>query len=291
MTEDINRLCFPADLVEDNTANLAPLEGLAEGSEAAQVAQRRATLEHGLALEARTAKVGMAFRLIPAGDFMMGSPEIEDKRDSDELQHRVTLTGCFYMGKYEVTQEEWERVMGNEPSQFRGAKLPVEQVSWDETQEFLKKMCEMEGVSCGTYRLPTEAEWEYACRAGTRTPFCFGDIMDSSIANFDWNSPRGRAEKKTMRMRTVDVGSFKPNAWGLHDMQGNVWEHCLDWYGMYEPEDVVDPKGPDFGVGRVCRGGGWFSDGWDCRSAFRHGGMATGRRAGVGFRVARELPS
>ena len=175
----------------------------------------------------------------------MGSPKEEKERKDDEIQHKVTLTKGFYMGVYTVTQEQWQEVMGNNPSHFKGEKnLPVEHVSWDDCQEFIKKLREKDKKP---YRLPTEAEWEYACRAGTTTPFHFGETISTDQANYNGNFTYGNGKKGVYREKTTPVGSFPANAWGLHDMHGNVWQWCQDWYGDYPQKDVVDPQGPEKG--------------------------------------------
>jgi len=177
--------------------------------------------------------------LIPAGSFKMGSPVTEAGRWGDEEGpvHRVRITRPFYMGKHEVTQEVWEKVMGANPSEFKGAKNPVECVSWDDCQDFLKKL-NASGKAQGTFRLPTEAEWEYACRAGTKSRFCSGDA-DAGLADYAWyDGNSGRT--------THPVGTRKPNAWGLFDCHGNVWEWCADWYeeDYYRKSPRDDPTGP-----------------------------------------------
>ncbi len=224
---------------------------------------------------------------IPPGEFMMGSPESEEERRDDETQHLVTISSGFWMGKYEVTQGQYERIVGKNPSKFRGPDLPVEQVSWDDVQKFCRKLQgrlprELAGK---TARLPTEAEWEYACRAGTTTPFHYGDSLDSSMANFDGNNPYGGGRKGEYREQTTPVGSFRPNAWGLYDMHGNVLEWCTDWYGEYPSGAVTDPTGPGSGERRVVRGGGWFNLAGFCRSAFRFLNGLDARYYFIGFRV------
>ena len=185
----------------------------------------------------------------------MGSPKEEIERKPDEIPHQVTLTKGFYMGVYPVTQEQWKEIMGNNPSQFNGEKnLPVEMVSWNDCQEFIKKLRIKDKTP---YRLPTEAEWEYCCRAGTKTPFHFGETISTGQANYDGNFIYGNGKKGLNRKKTMPVGSFPANAWGLHDMHGNLWEWCQDWYGDYPQNDVVDPQGPNEGKARVLRGGSW----------------------------------
>ncbi len=217
----------------------------------------------------------MKFVLIPAGEFLMGSPESEEYREDDEQQHRVRITKPFYLGVHEVTQEQYQRVMGENPSEFKGANLPVEQVSWEDAVEFCRKLSEKEGK---TYRLPTEAEWEYACRAGSAARYCFGDD-ESQLGQYAWYDANSD-------VATHPVGGKLPNDWGLHDMHGNVWEWCQDWYGDYPSEDVTDPTGPKEGSDRVFRGGSWLRDAVLCRSAYRGKGKPTLRYDVLGFRVS-----
>jgi formylglycine-generating enzyme required for sulfatase activity len=189
--------------------------------------------------------------LIPAGKFVMGSPESEKGHRINETQHEVTITKPFYMGKYEVTQEQWDAVMINNRSFYRGPKLPVTSVSWENCQEFIKKL---NAKTSGGYRLPTEAEWEYSCRAGTTTAYSYGDSITKNDSNVEGLS-------------TKVVGSYKPNAFGLYDMHGNVWEWCEDWKVDYPKEAVIDPKGPEAGKNRVLRGGSFTGVGLHSRSA------------------------
>lgn len=209
--------------------------------------------------------IGMKFVWIPPGSFMMGSPKKE--KDIGETQHKATLTKGFYMASFTVTQEQWEAVMGNNPSRFKGEKnLPVETVSWDDCQTFCKKL---QVKDKKPYRLPTEAEWEYACRAGTTTPFHFGETISTDQANYDGNVAFGNGKKGVYRKKTMPVGSFPPNAWGLHDMHGNVWQWCQDWHGDYPQKEVVDPQGPNKGKNRVMRGGSWGDSPHSSSSAWR----------------------
>jgi formylglycine-generating enzyme required for sulfatase activity len=218
--------------------------------------------------------------LIPAGTFLMGSPPSEKDRGDDEgPQHQVTITKDFYLGKYEVTQAQWEAVMGNNPSGFKGDNLPVDMVwetaSRNDCQAFIEKLNGM-ALAVVTFRLPTEAEWEYACRAGTTTRFYWGDDPDySQIGVYAWYGDNSAGQ-------THEVGLKLPNAWALYDMSGNVPEWCQDWYGAYRSGSQVDPIGPESGEGRVARGGSCCHERWVVRSAFRHG-------LGIhyyGFRVA-----
>lgn len=230
-----------------------------------------------------TNSIGMKFVWIPPGSFMMGSPKDEREREPNETQHKVTLTKGFFMDVYTVTQEQWQAVMGNNPSRFRGARnLPVEQVSWHECQEFAKKLREKDKKP---YRLPTEAEWEYACRGGTTTPFSFGETISTEQANYCGDFTYGNGKKGVYRKNTTPVGSFPPNAFGLYDMHGNLFQWCQDWYGEYPQNDVVDPKGPDKRDFRVLRGGSSSILPGYCRSAFRHGYLPGLRNPGIGFRL------
>jgi formylglycine-generating enzyme required for sulfatase activity len=212
--------------------------------------------------------IGIKFVYIQPGTFMMGSPSNEPKRDSDERQHEVTFTKGFYMGTTEVTQGQWKEVMGNDPSYFknRGPDCPVEGVSWNDAQEFIKRLNKKEGTS--KYRLPTEAEWEYACRAGSTTAFANGSITvtdcghDPNLNEMGWYC--GNSDNKTHH-----VAKKKPNALGLYDMHGNVCEWCQDWFGDYSSGHVTDPNGPSLGSNRMFRGGSWYNDASYCRSAFR----------------------
>jgi formylglycine-generating enzyme required for sulfatase activity len=230
-----------------------------------------------------TNSMGMKFAWIPLGSFVMGSPKDEKLRRDNETQHKVTLTKGFYMGVHTVTQEQYETVMGNNPSKFKGEKnLPVETVSWDDCQEFIKKLRDKNKK---LYRLPTEAEWEYACRAGTKTPFHFGETISTDQANYNGDFTYGDGKEGVYRKKTTPVGSFPANAWGLHDMHGNVWQWCEDWYADYPQKDVVDPQGPEKGKGRVLRGGSWDAIPGNCRSAPRHGFEPGRRLSSIGFRL------
>ena len=221
--------------------------------------------------------------LVPAGKFKMGSPANEKGRGFDETQHDVTLTKPFYMGKYEVTQEQWKSVTGKNPSITEGTKLPVENVSWEDCQEFIKKL---NAKTNGCYRLPTEAEWEYACRAGTSTAYSFGLKITTKDVNYD--------DSNTGIGKPVSVGSYKPNAFGLYDMHGNVSEWCEDGYDNYPAGAVTDPKGyvadPKAPVTEkiiVIRGGTFCLPDWHTRSAKRNFISQKDREPLVGFRLAK----
>jgi formylglycine-generating enzyme required for sulfatase activity len=302
---------LPPDLIEVADAQYAPLDGLAPGSREAQDRQRRAVSELGFPLEARTRRTGIVLRLIPAGSFTMGSPSGEANRYKDETEHQVTLTRAFYCGKCEVTQGQWEQVIGSNPSTnqegcvlregglFSRAErieedrgdCPVETVGWSDCQAFVKKLCQMEGVPEGTYRLLTEAEWEYACRAGTQTAFCHGDTLDWKRPDVDVHYPYGGATQGKYIHVPVKVGIFHPNAWGLHDMHGNVFEWCQDLYGEYSSSNVTNPRSASSGDSRVCRGGIWtFYSGYG-RSAQRAATRPDERNGNRGLRIARTAPS
>jgi formylglycine-generating enzyme required for sulfatase activity len=230
-----------------------------------------------------TNSIGMKFVWIPPGSFMMGSPKEEKERGANETQHKVTLSKGFYMGVYTVIQEQWQEVMGNNPSSFKGEKnLPVETVSWDDCQQFIKKLREKDKKP---YRLPTEGEWEYSCRAGTTTPFHTGEAISTNQATYAVFKRGVFRSKATNISKTTPVGRFPDNAWGLHDMHGNVWEWCQDWFGDYPQNDVIDPQGPENGGDRVMRGGSWNDLPQHCRSAFRHRYEPGGRDHVVGFRL------
>ncbi|MEO1994812.1 MAG: SUMF1/EgtB/PvdO family nonheme iron enzyme [Planctomycetaceae bacterium] len=229
-----------------------------------------------------TNSVGMKLTLIPPGEFMMGSPESELHRDDDELQHRVQISRPYYLGTFEVTQAQYQQVTGSNPSDFRGSLQPVQFVSWIEAADFCRKLSELpqEQAEGNVYRLPTEAEWEYACRAGTDTVYNFGSDssqIDEHASYYD-NSSSPWA-----------IGQKKPNAWGLYDMHGNVWEWCQDWYSTtyYANSSVHDPQGPTNGTGRVYRGGAWNFGQWYCRSAFRYWNQPDFQARSLGFRVVR----
>lgn len=231
---------------------------------------------------------------IPAGRFVMGSPTNELKRSLNEgPQTTVVFSRSFWIGRYEVTQAEYASVMGANPSLSPGDDLPVDQVSWPEAVEYCEKLTARER-GAGTlpagwsYRLPTEAEWEYACRGGTTTPTAFGTTLSSTQANFDGTVPYGDGvEPGPRRGGTIRVGSYPPNPWGLHDMHGNVWEWCGDWYGSrLLGGKFTDPVAPNTALTRTLRGGGWETTGQFCRSSSRYTiGPAVLRTVSSGFRV------
>jgi formylglycine-generating enzyme len=254
--------------------------------------------------------------LIKGGTFTMGSPANEPEREDDETQHKVTVSS-FYMGKYEVTQKEYQEIMKDNPSYFKGDNLPVEKITWYHAIEYCNKRSEKEGLTpsytintkqkdpnnkneedsikwtvtwnknANGYRLPTEAEWEYACRAGTTTPFSTGSNITTSQANYDGNYPYNKNAKGEYRGKTTPVGSFAPNAWGLYDMHGNIFEWCWDWYGDYPTGAQTDPVGAAADSYRVLRGGYWGDYGQYLRSASRGNINPYGRYDFIGFRLVR----
>jgi len=233
-----------------------------------------------------TNSIGMKFVLIPDGTFMMGSPSNEPKRYKNERQHRVTVSRPFYMQTTEVTQKQWRAIMGNNPSYFKGDNRPVERVSWNDAKEFIRKLNRKEGTN--KYRLPTEAQWEYACRARTTTPFYTGRCISTNQANYD-GRPMPGCPKGRERRETTTVGSFPPNKWGLYDMHGNVAEWCHDWRGDYLSGHVIDPTGPSSGEVRVVRGGFWNVFAWNVRSALRYRDNPGSRNNAIGFRLIRTI--
>jgi len=221
--------------------------------------------------------IGVEFVLIPAGTFIMGS---EDGESDERPTHQVTISRPFYLGKYEVTQGQWQAVMGNNPSLFQGdAKLPVERIWWSEVQDFIGKLNAREGGN--RYRLPTEAEWEYAARAGSTSTYSFGNEV-ARLEEYAWYRDNSGG-------KTHPVGQLKPNAWGLYDMHGNVMEWVQDWYGRYTAEPVTNPQGPASGSHRMRRGGAWNSLAAVCRSANRYS-VPGFRDDFLGFRLVRTVP-
>ena len=224
--------------------------------------------------------VDLEMLLIPAGEFVMGSPESDrDAVDDEKPQHPVWITKPFYLGKYPITQEQWEVVMGNNPSHFKGPKNPVEQVSWIDCQKFLKRLNEKAGG--GKFSLTTEAQWEYACRAGSSTKYCFYNRGDEEavLGQYAWYHGNSGG-------RTHPVGEKRPNAWGLYDMHGNVWEWCEDRWYNYE-HHAQSPTPSSTGSERISRGGGWNYFATYCRSAFRFIFLPGRRLKFLGLRVSR----
>jgi len=254
---------------------------------------------------------GMKFVNIAPGTFIMGSPEGEPGRNGDEVQHKVKLTQGFYMqntavtvgqwrefvksgyksegetegGAYTWTGKDWKKqkdIYWDHPGFKQTDSHPVTCISWNDAQAFIKWLDAKENC---VYRLPTEAEWEYACRAGTMTPFAFGECLSTDEANYNGIYPLAGCLKGAYRKRTVPAGCFAPNAWGLYGMHGNGREWCHDWYGKYKANSVTDPTGPIDGSLRVLRGGGWYFHAKRCRSASRSGNVSGRRDHGFGFRL------
>jgi len=233
--------------------------------------------------------VVQVLRWIAPGDFSMGSPTDEPERQSfghDESLHRVTLTEGYWLADTVCTQALWEAVLGENPSRFKGAQRPVERVSWtDVVERFLPALAaRVPGLGAA---LPTEAQWECACRAGTDTPFAFGANITTDQVNYDGNYPYAGGAKGEYREQTVEVKALPANDWGLYQMHGNVWEWCADWLADYPPGALVDPLGPPEGRERVLRGGSWFYNGRRCRSAARDGDDPGDRYDYGGFRLSR----
>ena len=250
-----------------------------------------------------TNSLGMKLAWVPPGEFLMGSPPTEEGRQENENQHRVKLTNGYFVGTTLVTQAQYQALMGVERHPKRGPAYPVEQIAYDEAAEFCYRLTRKEDR---TYRLPTEAEWEYACRAGTTTPFWFGATIDPGRAHYNANHPYGKDGKPTRGFQLTyhpkPVASYPPNAWGLYDVHGNLFEWCSDWYAPYPAGDAADPKGPAAPPDvpsrshRVQRGGSWLvSPAW-CRSAYRGHQDDPGTDSGfrtdvnVGVRVVLDAP-
>ena len=223
----------------------------------------------------RAVSTSIDFCIISAGTFKMGS-------ENEAPVHQVIISRDFCMGKHPVTQAQWEAVMGRNPSKFKGADRPVEQVTWNDCQEFIKHL---NTAGKGTFRLPTEAEWEYSCRAGSSGRFCFGDD-ESRLGDYAWYSANSDGQ-------TQPVGRKEPNAWGLYDMHGNVWEWCQDWYDDYRDGTVTDPQGDIAGSYpvRVFRGGCWRGDAGFAASAHRGGRGPSFQDGILGFRLVCEIPT
>ena len=229
-----------------------------------------------------TNSIGMAFILIPAGQFQMGAHESEDGSSKEKPHHMVIISKPFYMGKYEVTQDQWQKIMGNNQSLFRGPTRPAERVSWDDVQMFISELNAREKTT--SYRLPTEAQWEYAARGGSKTSYCYGDDpKGKKLALYGWY-------EKNSGKQTQPVGELKPNSWGLHDMHGNVQEWVQDWFDRkyYNISPRIDPEGPPDGRKRAIRGGSWINPAWHCRSATRNYYSSDYVDNDIGFRLVKE---
>jgi formylglycine-generating enzyme required for sulfatase activity len=240
-------------------------------------------------------EVGLDVIAIPGGSFMMGAPESEPESNSDERPQHEVILQPFYLGRYPVTQAQWRVVAGYppvdreldpDPSEFKGDQRPVESVSWEDAQEFCKRLSARTGKD---YRLPSEAQWEYACRAGTDTPFHFGETITTELANYDGKYTYHNGPKGENRDQTIEVGRFPGNEWGLYDMHGNVWEWCEDdYHESYKgaPDDgSAWVERERLETNRVLRGGSWFDLPWYCRSAFRRNNSRDNRNFSLGIRV------
>jgi len=271
---------FEGDTIWDVTASGLPEAVVALPPPRIEPAPRPATTTAPIEETLTSPTLGAKFVLIPSGTFMMGSHPDESGRGLGETQHQVTIRRHFYMQTTEVTQGQWQKVMGNNPSHFSGwfskcDDCPVEQVSWNDVQEFIRKLNSMEGTD--RYGLPTEAQWEYAARAGTTTRFHTGN-SDDDLSRAGWYGGNSGST-------THPVGQKTPNAWGLYDMHGNVWEWVQDWKGDYPAGSVTDPEGPLSGLYRVLRGGSWDNDAGFCFSANRPGNDPGDRGSDMGFRL------
>ncbi len=239
----------------------------------------------GLFMDLDFQGIKQRFRWIAPGTFLMGSPETELERRSNETLHEVTLTRGYWLADSVCSQAFWAKVMGNNSSGFQdNDNNPVEEVSWDDTQQFIEKLNSRH--SDLQARLLTEAEWEYACRAGTDTPFSFGENITPEQVNYNGKYLYADGEKGLYRKQTVSVKTLQPNPWGLHEMHGNVWEWCQDWFGEYPEQAVTDPGGPKIGYARVLRGGSWNFSGSHARSAYRGGDEPDDRYEYICFRLA-----
>ncbi|PNY33948.1 formylglycine-generating enzyme family protein [Rhodopirellula baltica] len=226
--------------------------------------------------------VTQRMRWIPAGTFLMGSPESEAERSDNEVQHEVTISQGFWLADTTCQQELWEAVMANNPSQFKGLQHPVENVNYHDALEFCERIAEL--VPGLRLQLPTESQWEYACRAGTTTAFSYGETVSTDDVNYDGNYPMPNSPPGEYRQTTIDCKMLHPNDWGLYQMHGNVREWCSDWYGPYDREATVDPNGPPTGSSRVFRGGCWIVDARLARSAYRFRYAPGLRSSALGFR-------
>ena len=232
--------------------------------------------------------IRQGFRWLAPGQFLMGSPADEAERRNDETQHEVMLTEGYWLADTACTQALWQAVMGENPSRFSNdPQNPVEQVSWGDVDEFIRRLNQQVNQQVPELKacLPTEAQWEYACRAGTRTPYSFGANVTPEQVNYDGHYPYAGGAKGPYREQTVAVSTLPANPWGLYEMHGNVWEWCADWSDDYGDAAQMNPVGPTDGASRGLRGGSWFDGGRSARSANRFGGVP-GDRGDVGFRLA-----
>jgi uncharacterized protein (TIGR02996 family) len=227
-------------------------------------------------------ELGMEFMAIPPGSFRMGSHEDEHGRHKDETQHPVTLTRGFLLGRYPVTQDEWLKILDSLPGRRKGKSFPADRVNRIIALALIDRLRKIDGLP---YRLPTEAEWEYACRAGTSTPFFTGRAIGVDQANFNGVHLASRRRRIRYRRKSTSVGTFRPNAFGLFDMHGNVWEWCLDSYAEFSPEPQIDPVVKSDSGRFVLRGGSWWNEVSRARSAARHFLSPTATGSAVGLRL------
>ena len=320
----LERAVILEDLLVNLTAEYAAAGALAPGSREALQRQKQLVRTRRLPLEVTTRAGSIPLRLIPPGSFRMGSPFTENGRNDDETQPLseevedpqpdVKITTAFYLGKYEITQRQWREIMGTAPSsmQHAGPDAPVENVSWEECSAFAARLCELGKLPPGTYRLPTEAEWEYACRAGTEQPTYLGTLSERGMNNaplldriawyagncgvdYPGGMPSEAWPEKQYPHQSAGphpVGQKLPNAWGLHDTLGNVWEWCRDYYkSSYAPGPLENPSGPEKGASRVCRGGGWYTRASRFRAAERYANSPKYRDNNLGLRILRVTPA
>ncbi len=305
----MDRSVFRRTLAKNALAFLAALLLFAAGFPPLTQSSHAGGRGAAAAVEGNPVEKSLGIRMVkaPAGRYRMGSPSIESHRDDDELQHWVAISRPFLIGATEVTQGQWRKVMGRNPSFFykNGDDFPLESVTWYDAVRFSNKLSDLAGLdrcyvrngdkvrwkkNCDGYRLPTEAEWEYAARAGKPTPFVTGRCLTTDQANYNGKTWKGCPQGRN-RAETTRVGAFPPNRWGLHDMHGNVWEWVWDNYAPYSSASVVDPTGPEKGEQRVIRGGSCLNNARICRSALR-GSLAPnlGYNGILGLRIARSLP-
>ncbi|MBT5872826.1 MAG: SUMF1/EgtB/PvdO family nonheme iron enzyme, partial [Candidatus Latescibacteria bacterium] len=269
---------------EDDESSELPPAVIVPPQEAQPTSPIVQQLQDSLLTATYSNSIGIEFALITPGEFIMG----DDEGDDDEKPaHKVAINTPFYLGTGQITQGQWEAVMGNNPSRFKGVDNPVETVSFDDVAEFIKRLNDMEGKV--QHRLPTEAEWEYACRAGDTAAFSTGDAITTDQSNFNGNHPYGDLPKGDYRQQTTPVASFPPNAYGIYDMHGNVWEWTSDFFRSYADQTDSDDDDRQAGAPRVIRGGSWHNSARSCRSAKRFIITPVYRNAILGFRLVRTI--
>jgi eukaryotic-like serine/threonine-protein kinase len=288
---EIEKTILPPDLKIIKTPDYPSTAQLAPGSLKAQKKQKNYAEKNSIPIEVIVPKFGIKMRLIPPGTFIKGSPSTEQGRSDNEIQKKIIVKKPFYIGAYEITEKQWKDVMGDDTlsTHNSGPDNPVTDVSWNDCQKFLIRLCKNLDVPENTYRLPTEAEWEYASRAGTATPFYFGKKLNSSIANFDGVYQYGSIDKSVFRGKPTPVGCFSPNAFGLYDTVGNVWEWCSDKYYVKMNSNSANNKIIYTKVYRVTRGGSWLDKGSLCRSSSREEHDQADGSSIRGFRIVRTV--